>query len=431
MEYYKVEKQLGNLVNDNVKKLESIFPSVVKDGEVDFETLRELLGDFKEVDKEKYEMNWVGKKEAKRIALSPLSGKTLKYVEGDGKNEDTTENIYIEGDNLEVLKLLQNSYYGKVKIIYIDPPYNTGNDFIYNDNFKIEKINLEMLEGDRNEFGERLIKNQSGSSYYHSKWLSMIYSRLLACKNLLKEDGVIFISIDEHEFSNLDIICKEIFGENNELGSIVWDKRNPKGDSKGVAYQHENILVYAKDKYAFTESNKFLRLKKNAITMLNKAEEIFKKYNTKKLPDDLLDISKKYKLNLDFEKYYEIYDLEKINKEFQAWLRKQDLSGGEKAYCYIDNNGDVYRPVSMAWPNNKKAPNDYFKPLIHPVTKKECPVPTKGWRNPPQTMQKLLDNNRILFGKDETTQPNRKYYLKENLYENIPSIIYYGGSDDD
>ena len=144
-----------------------------------------------------------------------------------------------------------------------------------------------------------------------------------------------------------------------------------------------------------------------------------------------MDISKKYKLNLDFEKYYEIYDLEKINKEFQAWLRKQDLSGGEKAYCYIDNNGDVYRPVSMAWPNNKKAPNDYFKPLIHPVTKKECPVPTKGWRNPPQTMQKLLDNNRILFGKDETTQPNRKYYLKENLYENIPSIIYYGGSDDD
>ena len=201
MEYYKVEKNLGNLVNDNVKKLESIFPSVVKDGEIDFEELKELLGDFEEVVKEKYEMNWVGKKEAKKIALSPLCGKTLKYIEGDGKKEDNTENLYIEGDNLEVLKLLQNSYYGKVKMIYIDPPYNTGNDFIYDDNFKVEKSNLEILEGDRNEFGERLIKNQSSSSYYHSKWLSMIYSRLLACKNLLRDDGVIFISIDEHEFS--------------------------------------------------------------------------------------------------------------------------------------------------------------------------------------------------------------------------------------
>lgn len=119
MKYYKVEESLVNLANDNVKKIESIFPSVVKDGEVDFEELRELLGNLKEVDKEKYEMNWVGKKEAKKIALSPLYGKTLKYIEGDGKNEDTTENLYIEGDNLEVLKLLQNSYYGKVKMIYI------------------------------------------------------------------------------------------------------------------------------------------------------------------------------------------------------------------------------------------------------------------------------------------------------------------------
>ena len=247
MEYYKVEKKLGNLVSDNVKKLENIFPSVVKDGEVDFEELRKLLGDFEEVDKERYEMNWVGKSEAKKIALEPLYGKTLKYIEGDGKNEDTTKNLYIEGDNLEVLKLLQNSYYGKVKMIYIDPPYNTGNDFIYNDSFKENIIESEIIEGSRNEYGERLIKNQRGSSYYHSKWMSMIYSRLILSKNLLKDDGVIFISIDNNEYVNLKKICDEIFGEENFITNLIWQKKTGASDAVGIANITEDILIYIKD----------------------------------------------------------------------------------------------------------------------------------------------------------------------------------------
>ncbi|MDY3958480.1 site-specific DNA-methyltransferase [Romboutsia timonensis] len=248
MNLKKVDMEVGGLLNDNVRKLESIFPSVIKDGEVDFEELKELLGDFKEVDKEKYEMNWVGKKEAKKIALTPLYGKTLKYIEGDGKNEGSTENLYIEGDNLEVLKLLQNSYYGKVKMIYIDPPYNTGNDFIYNDNFKVNKNEIEILEEDKNEYGERLIKNQKSESYYHSRWMSMMYSRLIVSKNLLSEDGLIFISIDDNEVDNLRKVGNEVFGENNFIGKFIKQSKVGGGsDSKHIAREHEYVLIYSKN----------------------------------------------------------------------------------------------------------------------------------------------------------------------------------------
>ncbi|WP_304969891.1 site-specific DNA-methyltransferase [Romboutsia ilealis] len=269
MDFKKVNCEVGGLVNDNLKKLENIFPSVIKDGEVDFEELKELLGDFKEVDKEKYEMNWVGKKEAKKIALTPLCGKTLKYIEGDGKNEDNTENLYIEGDNLEVLKLLQNSYYGKVKMIYIDPPYNTGNDFIYNDKFKENKELIDILEGNRNEYGDRLIKNLKTSSHYHSKWLNMMYPRLKLARNLLKEDGVIFISIDDKEVNNLKKICDEVFGENNFRNYIIVRRRvkslNIQFADKGLNSYNigfEYILVYSKsDAFLFKD----IRMEKENI----------------------------------------------------------------------------------------------------------------------------------------------------------------------
>ena len=213
--------------------------------------------------------------------------------------------------------------------------------------------------------------------------------------------------MDENEITNLQKICAEVFGASNDLGTIIWDKRNPKGDAQGVSYQHEYILVYAKNKYAFTSQCKMQRPKKNAAAILKKASQLFSKLSTS-------------------------YTLSDINRDFSTWVRTQtDYSGGEKAYNRIDENGDVYRPVSMAWPNKKKAPDDYFIPLIHPVTGKECPIPERGWRNPSSTMQKMLENGLILFGKDETTIPNSKYLLKENMYENIPSMLYYGGSDTD
>ena len=405
MEYNKVNQNINNIVNEQVRKLESIFPSAVKDGEVDFEALREELGQFQEVDNEKYELTWSGKKNAKKIAQEDVAGRTLKFIPEDSKDVDTTENLYIEGDNLEVLKLLRQNYYGAIKMIYIDPPYNTGGDFLYNDSFTASKKILDINEGNSNELGERYTINKDSQNRYHTNWLNMIYPRLKCARELLQDNGIILINIDENEVTNLQKICIEIFGEQNDLGTIIWDKRNPKGDSRGISYQHEYILVYAKNKVCFFNECSMQRPKKNARVMINKAKKIFSKIGDN-------------------------YTLQDANSEFAKWINKQqDLSGGEKAYCKMDNQGRLYRGVSMAWPNKKMAPEDYFVPLVHPKTGKKCPIPERGWRNPSSTMKELLNKDLIIFGEDETTQPTRKYLLEENMYENIPSLIYYGGSD--
>ena len=407
MDYEKVPQEINNIVGDNVKLLAQLFPSAVKDGQVDFEALKEELGQFEEVDKEKYELTWAGKQDAKKKAREDVYNRTLNYIETDSKNPETTENLYIEGDNLEAMKLLRQNYYGAVKMIYIDPPYNTDGDFVYNDKFKMTTLESDIAEGTRDDEGNPLQKNQQSSNRYHANWLNMMYPRLRIARDLLTDDGVIIINIDEHEVTNLQKVCTEVFEATNELGTIIWDKRNPKGDAKGISYQHEYIILFAKNKEQFLASCKMMRPKKNAEAMIKKSEQIFKKVGG-------------------------TFSLDDANSEFQTWVSLQkDLSGGEKAYNRIDNNGDLYQAVSMAWPNNKKAPDDYFIPLIHPITKNECPVPPKGWRNPSSTMRELLESDLIVFGTDETTQPRRKYLLKENIYENIPSVLYYGGSDTD
>ena len=195
----KVSQQINDVVGDNVKKLAQLFPSAVKDGEVDFEALKEELGSFTEVGAEKYELTWAGKADAKRIAREDIVGKTLKYIPEDSKDADTTENLYIEGDNLEVLKLLRQNYYGAIKMIYIDPPYNTGNDFVYNDSFEMNKKESDIAEGSVDELGERFYVNNKSNNRYHATWMSMIYPRLKISKDLLSDDGCIFISIDENE----------------------------------------------------------------------------------------------------------------------------------------------------------------------------------------------------------------------------------------
>lgn len=210
-----LKQEIFNEVNENVRALERLFPSAVKDGQVDFEALKEELGQFEEVGPEKYGLTWSGKQNAKKIAQQDIVGKTLKYIPEDSKNPETTENLYIEGDNLEVLKLLRQNYYGAIKMIYIDPPYNTGNDFVYNDNFKKSKDESDIEEGDVSDLGERYTVNTKSSNKYHAKWLNMMYPRLKIAKDLLKEDGVIFISIDDNEAMNLKKICDEIFGSEN------------------------------------------------------------------------------------------------------------------------------------------------------------------------------------------------------------------------
>ena len=216
---------------------------------VNFDILRQLLGDDAVEDApEAYEFNWVGKQAARAEVLRPIN-KTLRPVKEDSVDWDTTQNLYIEGDNLEVLKLLQKSYLGKVKMIYIDPPYNTGNDFVYHDDFAQTQTEYDEASGAVDELGNRYWKNADSNGKYHSDWCSMIYSRLMVARSLFSEDGVIFISIDDNEVENLRKICDEVFGECNFVTQIVWQKiHSIKNDARYFSENHEYALIYAKNK---------------------------------------------------------------------------------------------------------------------------------------------------------------------------------------
>ena len=411
----KLKMQTPNLVDENIEKIGKIFPECItehkkSDGTtelaVDFDRLRLNLSKSPLVEgyEERYQFTWPDKQKTTRLACVSIN-KTLRPCREKSVEFDNTENLYIEGDNLEVLKLLREDYLGKVKMMYIDPPYNTGKDLIYPDNFVRPLQDYINSSSQKDGDGNHLIANTESNGRFHTDWLNMIYPRLKVARDLLSDDGIILINMDEHEISNLQKICCEIFGEYNDLGTMIWDKRNPKGDARGISYQHEYILFFAKNKDSFCQHCKMVRPKKNARAMLAKAKQLFSKIGA-------------------------IYSLDDANNDFAKWLSLQNnLSGGERAYNRIDENGRLYQAVSMAWPNNKKAPDDYFIPLIHPKTGKPCPVPSKGWRNPSSTMLELQKNGLILFGETELTQPRRKYLLEDNMYENIPSLLYYGGSD--
>lgn len=214
---------------------------------VDFKVLRELLGDaIADADEESFGFQWVGKQEAKRAAAEPTR-QTLRPVVDDSVDWDTTENLYIEGDNLEVLKLLQRAYLGKVKMIYIDPPYNTGNDFVYEDDFAMSGEEMDEAMGNVDEEGNRLRRNLDSNPRYHSDWCSMIYSRLLVARTLLANDGVIFISIDDNEVHHLRKICDEVFGAGNFVAELIWERAfAPKNDAKYISNSHDYILMYTK-----------------------------------------------------------------------------------------------------------------------------------------------------------------------------------------
>ena len=237
----------------NIEKIAALFPNCVTETaegkKIDFDLLKqELSSEIVDGNKERYRLEWPGKREAIVTANIPTTN-TLRPVREDSVDFDTTENIYIEGDNLEVLKLLQESYLGKIKMIYIDPPYNTGKDFVYKDNFA-KAGNEELLEsGQKDEYNQRLVANPETSGRYHSDWLSMMYPRLKLARNLLTEDGVIFISIDDNEMHNLRKICDEVFGEGNFIANIIWEKKySPQNDAKWFSANHDHILLYSKNK---------------------------------------------------------------------------------------------------------------------------------------------------------------------------------------
>lgn len=244
----KLNGQSEDILQDNIAAVRELFPEVCCEGKIDFDKLRQVLGEYVDDDKERYNFTWNGKGKALRLSQTPSMG-TLRPCKEESKDWDTTQNLYIEGDNLEVLKLLQKSYHGRIKMIYIDPPYNTGNDFVYPDDFSDSLENYKKLTGQVDDEGNKVSTNSEANGRYHTDWLNMMYPRLRLARSLLTEDGAIFVSIDEHEHSNLMSIMDEIFGSENYIDSIVWDK---KASAKGVPPRnmmvnvHEYIVAYQK-----------------------------------------------------------------------------------------------------------------------------------------------------------------------------------------
>ena len=243
----KLSGESKNIINENIEKLKKLFPEVFSEGKIDFQKLEEELGEFTNTDPERYNFTWAGKREAKKIAQTPSTG-TLRPAKEESKDWDTTQNLYIEGDNLEVLKLLQKSYHKRVKMIYIDPPYNTGKEFIYPDNYHDNLDTYLEYTHQKGEDGKKFSVNADTSGRYHTNWLNMMYPRLKLARNLLKDDGVIFISIDDHEVANLRKMCDEIFGEDNFVSEFIWEKKKkPSFLHKNIGKLSEYIICYVKN----------------------------------------------------------------------------------------------------------------------------------------------------------------------------------------
>ena len=251
------ETQSPDIVAANLAALRALFPELVTEGKdgvaVNLDVLKQLVGDQTVIEaEEKYGLNWHGKRRARQLALTPSTG-TLRPCPEDSVDWDTTQNLMIEGDNLEVLKLLQKSYAGKVKLIYIDPPYNTGKDFVYPDNFQDNIKNYLELTGQTGEGGKKLSSNTEASGRFHTDWLNMMYPRLKLARNLLREDGVIFISCDDNEVQNLRALMDDIFGSENFITTVIWQKvYSPKNSARHFSDDHDYLAVYAKDAAVWT-----------------------------------------------------------------------------------------------------------------------------------------------------------------------------------
>ena len=390
-EYKNVPQEINNVVSDNLKKLAQLFPSVVKDGQLDIDALKEELGTFEEVGKEKYEFTWSGKQNAKKIAQQDVFGKTLKFCPEKSKNADTTENVYIEGDNLEALKLLRQNYYNSIKMIYIDPPYNTGNDFVYNDDYSMSQEESDIAEGIVDELGERYTKNVSGNRF-HANWCNMIYPRLKLAKDLLTDDGVIFISIDDNEQENLRKACDEIFGTDNFIGQIVWQSTQ-KNDPRFIAINHEYVLCYTKNIGVQNLGGKWRTRHPLVNEMMNEYYKIKNKYS----------------------------DVEAIQKEWNKVINKDKYSA-LKHYKFVDMKGP-YFAADISDPQRKGPKHDF---VIHPVTGKLCKAPAGGYSPREEEMRRRLANDEIHFGKTHEQVVCSKKYLT-TAEDRLNSVYYEDG----
>jgi adenine-specific DNA-methyltransferase len=389
------EAMSADLIADNIQQLKTLFPELITEGPtgiaVNVDVLKSLVGDQIITDAdEKYGLNWHGKRRARQLALTPSTG-TLRPCVEESVDWDNTQNLMIEGDNLEVLKLMQKSYAGKVKLIYIDPPYNTGKDFVYADNFQDNIKNYLALTG-QSEGGKKLSSNTDASGRFHTDWLNMMYPRLKLARGLLKDNGVIFISIDEREYSSLRLMCSDIFGEENIVGTVVW-KNATDNNPTNVATEHEYLLVVAKKKDAIEpEWKSSISDVKDVLAQIG--EKLVKKYKGEELQDA----------------YNEWY------REHKAELWPLDR------YKYIDEGGVYTGSQSVHNPGRE----GYRYDVIHPDTGLPCKQPLMGYRFPKQTMDELLAQRRILFGDDETKIIELKVYASE-FKEKLSSVLELDG----
>lgn len=400
------ETQSADLIAVNIAKLKAMFPELLtetgKGAAINVDVLKALVGDAvaSEAD-EKYGLNWHGKRRARQIALTPSTG-TLRPCPEESVDWDTTQNLMIEGDNLEVLKLLQKSYGrdgGQVKLIYIDPPYNTGKDFVYPDNFQDNIQNYQQLMGWRDQDGERISslasrKNTEASGRFHTDWLNMIYPRLRLARSLLTLDGVILVSIDEHEITSLRAVMDEVFGEENFLSCLTWEKGR-KNDAKFFSNGHEYVLVYAKSQSHLREMKTLWREEKPG------ARDIWEKY---------------LELRAEHSDHNNL-----IESGLQAWysaLPKAHPAKKWSRYKRIDQNGP-WRDRDISWPGSGGPRYE----VIHPVTGQPCKVPEAGWRfSTSEEMQRQIFLGLVEFRADHSEPPFRKAHIRP-----IPQEIEQSG----
>ena len=401
----KLKMRIPNKADENFAKLAALFPNAVT------ETIDETTGEVvRAIDKdvlmqeisttvvegkdERYQFTWPDKKKSILLANSPIS-KTLRPCREESVDFDNTENLYIEGDNLDVLKLLQETYLGKIKMIYIDPPYNTGNDFVYNDDFAESAEEYLANSGQFDEEGNRLVQNTESNGRFHTDWLNMIYPRLKLAKDLLTDDGVIFISIDENEVNTLKTVCDEIYGASNFIAELVW-AAGRKNDSKHISISHEYILCYFRN-FDYIKENKIMwRERKQGLDQIYSQYEILKKEYGK--------------------------DYEKISQELKKWYK--NLPDGHPAqdhshYNKVDENG-IFFADNISWPGGGGPKYE----ILHPITQKPVKIPSRGWLTNEKTMQEWIAQGRVEFGKDENGVPTLKSYLKDREFS-VPYSVFY------
>lgn len=403
----KLKMQSRDVVGGNVAKIAALFPQCVterlnKDGQpelaIDFDKLRaELSNDALNDGEERYQFTWPDKRAASRLANEPVN-LTLRPCREESVDFDTTENLYIEGDNLDVLKVLRETYLGKVKMIYIDPPYNTGNEFVYNDDFAesydgyLESCKVYDENGHLT-FDPKA--NGESNGRFHTDWLNMIYPRLKVARDLLTEDGVIFISIDENEVENLKRVCDEIFGAKNFIAELIWSGGR-KNDSKYISVSHEYILCYFRNSDFIKENRIIWREKKQGL------DAIYTEYA---------------KLKNEFGS-----DVKSIEKGLKVWYKA--LADGHPAkdhkhYNRVDNHG-IYFASDISWPGGGGPKYQ----VLHPVTGRPVKIPSRGWITNSNTLHQWIAADKVDFGENENAVPTLKAYLSDNEYT-VPYSVFY------